>query len=109
MPDRSENAVGIAAGYDITGDGEVKELVRAWLAPNDDDAFLVTWDENSVTPTLLTEYLDPDRDPTTNAVEDLVALAGTDGYVDNDDFDNDLYLWFDRDTDGPRHRTRWRP
>ena len=60
----------------------------------------MTWDGNSVTPTLLTEYLDPDRDPTTNAVEDLVALAGTDGYVDNDDFDNDLYLWFDRNTDG---------
>ena len=27
VPDQSENAVGIAAGYDITGDGEVKELV----------------------------------------------------------------------------------
>ena len=54
-----QNAVGIAAGYDITGDGEVGATAR--LAPNDDDAFLVTWDGNSVTPTLLTEYLDPDR------------------------------------------------
>ena len=48
----------------------------------------------------MTEYLDADGDPTTNAVEDLVAMAGTDGYVNNSDFSNDLYLWFDQDTDG---------
>ena len=84
--------------FDLTGDG-TDERLRAWLAPDTDDAFLVTWD-GSGDPVLLTEYLDADGDPTTNAVEDLVAMAGTDGYVNNSDFSNDLYLWFDQDTDG---------
>ena len=84
--------------FDLTGDG-TDERLRAWLAPDTDDAFLVTWD-GSGDPVLLTEYLDADGDPTTNAVEDLIAMAGTDGYVNNSDFSNDLYLWFDRDTDG---------
>ena len=84
--------------FDLTGDG-TDERLRAWLAPDTDDAFLVTWD-GSGDPVLLTEYLDADRDPTTNAVEDLVAMAGTDGYVNNSDFSHPLYLWFDQDTDG---------
>ncbi|MCH1448438.1 MAG: Ig-like domain-containing protein, partial [Candidatus Nanopelagicales bacterium] len=84
--------------FDLTGDG-TDERLRAWLAPDSDDAFLVTWD-GSGDPVLLTEYLDADGDPTTNAVEDLVAMAGTDGYVNNSDFSNPLYLWFDQDTDG---------
>ena len=84
--------------FDLTGDG-TDERLRAWLAPDSDDAFLVTWD-GSGDPILLTEYLDADGDPTTNAVEDLVAMAGTDGYVNNSDFSNPLYLWFDQDTDG---------
>ena len=84
--------------FDLTGDG-TDERLRAWLAPDTDDAFLVTWD-GAGDPVLLTEYLDADRDPTTNAVEDLVAMAGTDGYVNNSDFSHPLYLWFDQDTDG---------
>ena len=84
--------------FDLTGDG-TDERLRAWLAPDTDDAFLVTWD-GAGDPVLLTEYLDADRDPTTNAVEDLVAMAGTDGYVNHSDFSNPLYLWFDQDTDG---------
>ena len=84
--------------FDLTGDG-TDERLRAWLAPDTDDAFLVTWDGVG-DPVLLTEYLDTDRDPTTNAVEDLVAMAGTDGYVNNSDFSHPLYLWFDQDTDG---------
>ena len=84
--------------FDLTGDG-TDERLRAWLAPDTDDAFLVTWD-GAGDPVLLTEYLDADRNPTTNAVEDLVAMAGTDGYVNNSDFSNPLYLWFDQDTDG---------
>ena len=84
--------------FDVTGDGTAERL-RAWLAPNTDDAFLVTWDGTSQ-PVLLTEYLDANGDPTTNAVEDLVAMAGVDGYVNDSDFSNPLYLWFDQDTDG---------
>ena len=84
--------------FDLTGDG-TDERLRAWLAPDTDDAFLVTWD-GSGDPVLLTEYLDEDGDPTTNAVEDMMAMAGTDGYVNNSHFSNPLYLWFDRDTDG---------
>ena len=84
--------------FDLTGDG-TDDRLRAWLAPDTDDAFLVTWD-GSGDPVLLTEYLDADGDPTTNAVEDLVVMAGTDGYVNNSDFSNPLYLWFDQNTDG---------
>jgi hypothetical protein len=84
--------------FDVTGDGTAERL-RAWLAPNTDDAFLVTWDGTNP-PVLLTEYLDTNGDPTTNAVEDLVVMAGVDGYVNDSDFSNPLYLWFDQDTDG---------
>ena len=99
--------------FDLDGNGSKDNV--AWTTEGSDDAFLIFADDEldqallaneSVSidgDYLVTEYLDSDRDPTSNALSDLRSLAGDDEKLTETELlesGKDARLWFDLNADG---------